>query len=100
MIRRPPRSTLFPYTTLFKHVGKNSQLHSDVRYSNERYQKHGLPYDKWTTGYPPGGPPTEAEMHDAITNPTQPAGPPVAPAPLQIPNYNLLKPLAPVAYAP
>src|SRR3989454_8502148 len=26
MIRRPPRSTLFPYTTLFRSVGERSQL--------------------------------------------------------------------------
>src|SRR3989454_8382218 len=25
MIRRPPRSTLFPYTTLFRSVGRDSQ---------------------------------------------------------------------------
>src|SRR3989442_2046433 len=27
MIRRPPRSTLFPYTTLFRSVFMNSQAH-------------------------------------------------------------------------
>src|SRR4030043_1530182 len=27
MIRRPPRSTLFPYTTLFRSLGKKSFLH-------------------------------------------------------------------------
>src|SRR2546429_6078903 len=26
MIRRPPRSTLFPYTTLFRSIGYDSQL--------------------------------------------------------------------------
>src|SRR2546429_6893775 len=26
MIRRPPRSTLFPYTTLFRSLGRNSGL--------------------------------------------------------------------------
>src|SRR5258705_5771825 len=26
MIRRPPRSTLFPYTTLFRSVGRRSRL--------------------------------------------------------------------------
>src|SRR2546430_4529439 len=26
MIRRPPRSTLFPYTTLFRSIGKNMAL--------------------------------------------------------------------------
>src|SRR5258708_13269110 len=27
MIRRPPRSTLFPYTTLFRSVSRNLELH-------------------------------------------------------------------------
>src|SRR3712207_8403717 len=27
MIRRPPRSTLFPYTTLFRSVGQGLQVH-------------------------------------------------------------------------
>src|SRR3712207_8951616 len=31
MIRRPPRSTLFPYTTLFRSEVGYSQLHSPVR---------------------------------------------------------------------
>src|SRR3989441_6787537 len=29
MIRRPPRSTLFPYTTLFRSVGFDSRVHRD-----------------------------------------------------------------------
>src|SRR2546426_4837556 len=32
MIRRPPRSTLFPYTTLFRSLaGESGQHHGDVR---------------------------------------------------------------------
>src|SRR5256885_11803626 len=31
MIRRPPRSTLFPYTTLFRSCGAESQNHAPVR---------------------------------------------------------------------
>src|SRR5256885_5222208 len=27
MIRRPPRSTLFPYTTLFRSIGANAEEH-------------------------------------------------------------------------
>src|SRR3712207_7190660 len=30
MIRRPPRSTLFPYTTLFRSVGRHPQRGVDV----------------------------------------------------------------------
>src|SRR2546427_9348481 len=29
MIRRPPRSTLFPYTTLFRSVGLTAEVRSD-----------------------------------------------------------------------
>src|SRR5256885_6540283 len=29
MIRRPPRSTLFPYTTLFRSAGEGAHLYSD-----------------------------------------------------------------------
>src|SRR5260370_11522770 len=29
MIRRPPRSTLFPYTTLFRSAGKSGAEHAD-----------------------------------------------------------------------
>src|SRR2546429_3638760 len=31
MIRRPPRSTLFPYTTLFRSRGRGSNTRSDAR---------------------------------------------------------------------
>src|SRR3712207_9114310 len=31
MIRRPPRSTLFPYTTLFRSVGMAPERHADGR---------------------------------------------------------------------
>src|SRR3712207_7096638 len=29
MIRRPPRSTLFPYTTLFRSMGRNNMSHAE-----------------------------------------------------------------------
>src|SRR2546422_1747805 len=32
MIRRPPRSTLFPYTTLFRSTGQKSKAQSDRCY--------------------------------------------------------------------
>src|SRR5256885_8222953 len=31
MIRRPPRSTLFPYTTLFRSIGRNLKSHGGAR---------------------------------------------------------------------
>src|SRR2546422_3185735 len=33
MIRRPPRSTLFPYTTLFRSVGMLLVLHVDINHA-------------------------------------------------------------------
>src|SRR2546427_5146849 len=38
MIRRPPRSTLFPYTTLFRSLHPASPLESGKRDSNPRPQ--------------------------------------------------------------
>src|SRR3712207_7455881 len=42
MIRRPPRSTLFPYTTLFRSAESNRQIHalaqSVQRSIRDRYQ--------------------------------------------------------------
>src|SRR4051812_49810300 len=37
MIRRPPRSTLFPYTTLFRSV---DQIHAGCREISSRYLRH------------------------------------------------------------
>src|SRR3712207_8282829 len=39
MIRRPPRSTLFPYTTLFRSGGIFGELPRDLVRSNERGQE-------------------------------------------------------------
>src|SRR2546429_3244618 len=47
MIRRPPRSTLFPYTTLFRSVVSRSKRQCPRPYAGERDQ------DK-TTRFPPG----------------------------------------------
>src|SRR5260370_17363791 len=38
MIRRPPRSTLFPYTTLFRSLGK--PRYSSVRYGRIKPDSH------------------------------------------------------------
>src|SRR5438874_7352674 len=37
MIRRPPRSTLFPYTTLFRSVGLAKKIHFSILGSQSRY---------------------------------------------------------------
>src|SRR5260370_1684593 len=39
MIRRPPRSTLFPYTTLFRSVGCCIAPHYGHRFSNTPYRR-------------------------------------------------------------
>src|SRR3712207_7192990 len=45
MIRRPPRSTLFPYTTLFRSVLGGEPLHllGRVRVGERRHRKPQLP---------------------------------------------------------
>src|SRR3712207_7384644 len=40
MIRRPPRSTLFPYTTLFRSVAETHRSAADARL---RIREHGVP---------------------------------------------------------
>src|SRR5690242_21668311 len=37
MIRRPPRSTLFPYTTLFRSLSKLSSIHDEKPLYNSRH---------------------------------------------------------------
>src|SRR5256885_9721686 len=52
MIRRPPRSTLFPYTTLFRslghHVALDDELWPQGRY-HERHQRSGSRPDRKST---------------------------------------------------
>src|SRR3712207_7909572 len=50
MIRRPPRSTLFPYTTLFRSVTERSDAPRDVRL------KGRVTFDDVTFGYDPERP--------------------------------------------
>src|SRR5256885_9969719 len=38
MIRRPPRSTLFPYTTLFRSVGAIMQVQGQVHVRAEQFE--------------------------------------------------------------
>src|SRR5256885_3596646 len=42
MIRRPPRSTLFPYTTLFRSVGKYVELSDAYKSVNEALKHAGM----------------------------------------------------------
>src|SRR2546425_12947193 len=42
MIRRPPRSTLFPYTTLFRSEGEELRLHRAIAYLGGDRQLSGV----------------------------------------------------------
>src|SRR5258707_9545775 len=44
MIRRPPRSTLFPYTTLFRSVGIESVLHKMKEVFASLYNDRAISY--------------------------------------------------------
>src|SRR3712207_7950680 len=57
MIRRPPRSTLFPYTTLFRSA---DAWHRIAGLPKERIQRLGKKDNYWHTGAPgPAGPCSE-----------------------------------------
>src|SRR5438552_14929354 len=63
MIRRPPRSTLFPYTTLFRsvdpdpaehvglHAGRGAELVGHVRVRAERSEEHTSDSSHQITSY-------------------------------------------------
>src|SRR5258708_3711251 len=56
MIRRPPRSTLFPYTTLFRSLHRDAALHGGQRPRPERadHAAGGGPRPRWPApGLPP-----------------------------------------------
>src|SRR5438552_11236201 len=62
MLLRPPRSTLFPYTTLFRSSSKRMSLRNSI-HEEERNSK-ALPTncsEKWMTRFarPPGWPPED-----------------------------------------
>src|SRR2546429_6491859 len=42
MIRRPPRSTLFPYTTLFRSCGAGDLRHDGPLRAEQRVEERGL----------------------------------------------------------
>src|SRR3712207_3510387 len=44
MIRRPPRSTLFPYTTLFRSVGPSSYPTEEIGVNARAFRQLGLGY--------------------------------------------------------
>src|SRR5256884_2205998 len=49
MIRRPPRSTLFPYTTLFRSAHLRMVGHADVRRRHTAYQHRVWKWPKHCT---------------------------------------------------
>src|SRR2546429_7235450 len=62
MIRRPPRSTLFPYTTLFRsRQGSRHQL--DVGLHHRCADRHGADGDAGGRARPPASPSARSEEH-------------------------------------
>src|SRR3712207_7724686 len=52
MIRRPPRSTLFPYTTLFRSPASGSEGHlrpSDHPRRSHSHAQHASPCHRWAS---------------------------------------------------
>src|SRR2546429_2055632 len=51
MIRRPPRSTLFPYTTLFRSFGaaraRNGAAHRELDKQDSRGMRDGFHHRRW-----------------------------------------------------
>src|SRR3712207_8745548 len=64
MIRRPPRSTLFPYTTLFRSVIENNVVNVDSANVDERIDVVDLDASALAAMLPPGG----IERLDGLTN--------------------------------
>src|SRR5437870_9154241 len=46
MIRRPPRSTLFPYTTLFRSEGRGRRRHQRAERRADEDAEHGVARDR------------------------------------------------------
>src|SRR5260221_920360 len=53
MIRRPPRSTLFPYTTLFRSPGGRSRCRTHRRHSTEARRAPGASRSSLLASSPP-----------------------------------------------
>src|SRR2546427_1654128 len=73
MIRRPPRSTLFPYTTLFRSISRFSKFAPETR---------SAPH---SPGRPPAAPATAPATHLPIRRQFHCGSPAAAPAPPQLP---------------
>src|SRR3712207_8581281 len=64
MIRRPPRSTLFPYTTLFRSQRRGKQAVDQREVDNQVYVEEGMAHDGDAHG-DRQTPQTDHEEHDA-----------------------------------
>src|SRR3989449_7862169 len=64
MIRRPPRSTLFPYTTLFRSAHADHEIQTISRLVGQSVRKlaeqYGLPFELGELGLSPGATETAA----------------------------------------
>src|SRR2546425_9757699 len=67
MIRRPPRSTLFPYTTLFRSprasFGTMAELSLGKDTTTGHWEMVGVVLKKGFTTFPKGFPPERSEEH-------------------------------------
>src|SRR2546422_4052249 len=61
MIRRPPRSTLFPYTTLFRSPGRDAARHAERRGDGVQDRQSALHGGR--PGGGGGGPQARSEEH-------------------------------------
>src|SRR3712207_7976011 len=65
MIRRPPRSTLFPYTTLFRSAARSTTPSRTTGRPSARWSARGSP------ARPPPEPPTHHTHHTQERSPMQ-----------------------------
>src|SRR2546430_13546979 len=64
MIRRPPRSTLFPYTTLFRSLQMNEGKALDFIVRDQNAKEYSVRGKVIRSGYNPGGQPMAPIIED------------------------------------
>src|SRR3712207_7244348 len=63
MIRRPPRSTLFPYTTLFRSGHPREQARHQEEHGQERVASEDVAHGELVVHEPHGSEPGRSEEH-------------------------------------
>src|SRR3712207_7800472 len=72
MIRRPPRSTLFPYTTLFRSQGgavDMPEVHGEVLHGDRLHAGHATPPATASRGRPVRSPPVQLVRVATVESP-------------------------------